>query len=159
MYGCFADVVAIALACDWRRSFADYIGDVRDHVAAVLDRSEIPFERLVEGMASRGIAVPNLPVIMHVRTPRRPVRAAGLTFTTAAGSAQIPRGVVVGFDQFAEADNCYLAFDIRLYAKEAMAHLLAGLTRFFDEASANSDLPLEELVARARIGRWPAAGN
>jgi len=63
----------------------------------------------------------------------------------------MPRGILIGFDQFAEADNCYVTFDARVYAKETVERLRSSLVRFFDAAGADADVSMGELIARAGI--------
>jgi hypothetical protein len=154
MLGCLSDLVVIALALDWQMSYRDFVRRVRDHVSAVQAHAGLPFERLAEAMASRGIELSSPPVVAHVRTPHPPIRVGDLRFTAKPAAQPFPRGIVVGFDQFSEADNCYVDFDSRLFERGAIERLVSSLVGFFNTAAVDPLVPLGELIDRAAIKRF-----
>jgi hypothetical protein len=151
MFGCFANLVTIGLGADWDLPYRAFIARVRGHVVALQANAEIPRRQLGEEMAALGIAVPPLPVLMHVRTPHPPIRLAGMQLAWRSAASPMRHAIVIGFDQFAEATNCFLSFDARLYDRETIEVLRSSLVRFFDAAAADPDLPLGAVIEQAGV--------
>ena len=151
MFGPFANLVMIGLRCDPGSSYRDFVRRVREHVTAVQANAEIPQLQLREELAARGISLPEPLVKVHVRTPHPPLAFAGLRLAMTGASAAMQEGITIGFNQFSEAKDCYLAFDERLYAREMITVLIAAVTRFLDEAAIDPDASLATLVERSGI--------
>jgi non-ribosomal peptide synthetase component F len=151
MCGPFFNAVMLRLRCSWGSSFRAFVAEVRDYVSAAQANAEIPMGRLMEEMKAQGVSVPRLSVTVHVRSPHPPVHFAGLRISTRTIEPPMTSGVVIAFSQFAEADDCYIRFDERLFARDTIDTLQNALARFFDEAARDPDAMLRRLIDTCNI--------
>ena len=146
MYGLFANAISLIIRCEWDLTFRQFVGCARRVVIESQERGQVPYHQLRREMKAKNIAAPIPHLLLNMATPRPPSRSAGLLLTRVSTARHMPPGIVLGFDQYREENECYLSFDARIHDTAGMREFRDEIIRFAAAAARSPDASLRSLA-------------
>lgn len=152
IFGFFSHSALLRLHCDFRRTFRQWLGDVRVAVNEMQSHAMISEKMLRSELRKSRIKLSKRSICFALADHTEPVRSGEIEMKQ-LGSAweRECSGFHVTFDQHDEAAGSHVMFDSRIYHPEKVREFLGRMSDFMQEASGNPDATLAELFARKNI--------
>jgi amino acid adenylation domain-containing protein/non-ribosomal peptide synthase protein (TIGR01720 family) len=145
LVGLFANTVVIRSSVDEKRSFADFLTDVRSRVLDAFEHDDVPFERVVEAVAGERDPSRNavVEVMVALNTPSPQVDFGGLEARELSfGATDV--GHDLGFD-FGYRDGglvCAISYATGLFDRSTIERFGGHLRTLAEAVVAEPDKPL-----------------
>jgi acyl-CoA synthetase (AMP-forming)/AMP-acid ligase II len=145
--GDFSNLLSMLLPFEGARTFRESLREVSRQVVETAAHGSIPYELLREALQARGVAAPEITVILTASEHTAPIRFGGVELTWQSPViTAMPWGFTMDVDRHNEDRLCNVTFDPRLYHPEAVRSFVARYTRLLDAASRHPDLPMQQLL-------------
>jgi hypothetical protein len=124
----------------------EWLEIVRDRVFETTSRSELPSEKLREGLQALGAELPESAIVFMMSNDHSTQRIGSVTFRDEFWSVGImPKGCTVYIDE-QNSDNCRINFDANLYDRDGIGALLKQYLWLLEAAALEPELPIETLL-------------
>ncbi|WP_330277064.1 amino acid adenylation domain-containing protein [Lentzea sp. NBC_00516] len=149
LVGFFVNTVVVRSTVDEERSFADFLGSVRDNVTDALSHDEVPFQSVVEAL--RPERDPSRPPLVQVmvslqNAPAGLGGAPGLVIEDVRPPALATSlDVTIDFQEGANGLTGFLEYSTDLFDKSTVDCMARGLAFVLENAVEQPDRPLREL--------------
>jgi amino acid adenylation domain-containing protein len=144
--GRFLNTIPFVFSYDASKTFMEWLEIVRDRVFETTSRSELPSEKLREGLHALGVELPETTIVFMMSNDHSTQHIGNVTFRDEFWSVGImPKGCTVYIDE-KNPDNCRINFDADIYDRDGIGALLKQYLWLLEAAALEPELPIETLL-------------